>query len=73
MAIDLLDRGVVNIDPLTSDVRGIDLGPEAFAQLRQAANLVKVLLTSTGHSRSSFFCSRRPLTRDVTGGHTDFY
>ena len=50
MAIDLLDRGVVNIDPLTSDVRGIESGPQAFAELRQAANLVKVLLTSTRHS-----------------------
>ena len=50
MAIDLLDRGVVDIEPLTSDVRGIESGPTTFAELRQAAGLVKVLLTSTGHS-----------------------
>jgi threonine dehydrogenase-like Zn-dependent dehydrogenase len=47
MAIDLLDRGVVNIDPLDSDVRGIDSGPEAFAELRHAANLVNVLLAGS--------------------------
>ena len=46
MAIELLDRGVVDIEPLTSDVRGIDAGPQAFSEMRQAAGLVKVLLCS---------------------------
>jgi threonine dehydrogenase-like Zn-dependent dehydrogenase len=50
MAIDLLDRGVVNIDPLISDVRGIESGPATFAEMRQAAGLVKVLLASTRDS-----------------------
>ncbi len=44
MAIDLLDRGVVDIDPLTSDVRSIPAGPDAFDEMRAAAGLVKVLL-----------------------------
>jgi len=46
MAIDLLDRGVVDIEPLTSDVRDIEAGPGAFADMRQASDLVKVLLRS---------------------------
>lgn len=47
MAIDLLDRGVVDIDPLISDIRPIDAGPRAFDDLRRAGDIVKVLLT--GH------------------------
>ena len=45
MAIDLLARGVVDIEPLTSDVRDIASGPAAFAEMREAAELVKVLLS----------------------------
>lgn len=46
MAIDLLDRGVVDIESLTSDVRDIEAGPVAFADMREASDLVKVLLRS---------------------------
>lgn len=45
MAIDLLDRAAVDIEPLISGVRDIDSGPAAFAQMRTAADLVKVLLS----------------------------
>jgi threonine dehydrogenase-like Zn-dependent dehydrogenase len=45
MAIDLLDRGIVDIEPLTSGVRDIDSAPAAFDEMRQAADLVKVLLS----------------------------
>lgn len=44
-AIDLLDRGVFDVAPLTSGVRGIEGGPDAFADMRSAADLVKVLLS----------------------------
>jgi threonine dehydrogenase-like Zn-dependent dehydrogenase len=44
MAIDLLNRGVVDIDALTSDVRSIAAGPDAFDEMRGASTLVKVLL-----------------------------
>jgi len=44
MAIELLDRGVVDVEPLTSDVRSIGAGPQAFDEMRAAAGLVKVLL-----------------------------
>jgi threonine dehydrogenase-like Zn-dependent dehydrogenase len=45
MAIGLLARGVVDIEPLTSDIRDIASGPAAFAEMRKAADLVKVLLS----------------------------
>ena len=45
MAVDLLARGVIDIEPLTSAVRDIDSGPETFAQMRTAAELVKVVLS----------------------------
>jgi threonine dehydrogenase-like Zn-dependent dehydrogenase len=45
MAIGLLARGVVDTEPLTSDVRDIASGPSAFAEMREAAELVKVLLS----------------------------
>jgi len=46
MAIDLLDRGVIDIEPLTSDVRPIAAGPQAFDDLRRAADSVKVMLSA---------------------------
>ena len=45
MAIDLLDRGVIDIEPLTSEIRSMNGGLQAFADLRQADQLIKVLLT----------------------------
>jgi threonine dehydrogenase-like Zn-dependent dehydrogenase len=46
MAIDLLARGVVDIDPLISRIQSIEAGPTAFADLRGATDVVKVLLSA---------------------------
>jgi threonine dehydrogenase-like Zn-dependent dehydrogenase len=43
-AIDLIDRAVVDVTPLSSGVRDLVAAPEAFADMRRAADLVKVLL-----------------------------
>lgn len=47
MAIELLNRGVIDVAPLTSDLRTVMDGPAAFADMRRATNLVKVLLSGT--------------------------
>ncbi|MGU3499782.1 zinc-dependent alcohol dehydrogenase [Mycobacterium sp. C31M] len=46
MAIDLLDRGVVDIDPLISRIAPVDAGLQAFTDLRGGADIVKVLLSA---------------------------
>ena len=46
MAIDLLDRGVVDIEPLISRIAPVDTGVQAFADLRGATGAVKVLLSA---------------------------
>lgn len=48
MAIDLLARGVVDIEPLISRIQPVGAGPQAFGDLRGAADVIKVLL-SAGH------------------------
>lgn len=47
MAIDLLARGALDIDPLISRVQPIGAGPQAFADLRGATDVVKVLLSAS--------------------------
>jgi threonine dehydrogenase-like Zn-dependent dehydrogenase len=46
MAIDLLARGVVDVEPLVSRIQSVDAGPQAFADLRGATDVVKVLLSA---------------------------
>jgi threonine dehydrogenase-like Zn-dependent dehydrogenase len=46
MAIDLLDRGIVDVEPLISGVRPIEAGLAAFDDLRAAGDIVKVLLSA---------------------------
>ncbi|WP_395310877.1 alcohol dehydrogenase catalytic domain-containing protein [Mycobacterium sp. AMU20-3851] len=46
MAIDLLARGVVDIDPLISRIAPVGAGPKAFTDLRAATDIIKVLLST---------------------------
>jgi threonine dehydrogenase-like Zn-dependent dehydrogenase len=44
LAIDLLSRRVIDVEPLTTDVRPIESGAEAFADMRRSNTAVKILL-----------------------------
>lgn len=44
MAIDALDRGAVDVEALTTDVRPVNEGPAAFAAMRRSDTAVKILL-----------------------------
>jgi threonine dehydrogenase-like Zn-dependent dehydrogenase len=43
-AIELLERGAIDVAALTSDVRGVEAGVEAFADMRASERAVKILL-----------------------------
>jgi threonine dehydrogenase-like Zn-dependent dehydrogenase len=46
-AIDLLARGKIDVDPLTSGVFDVSQGPQAFDQMLTSTSTIKLLLTST--------------------------
>jgi (R,R)-butanediol dehydrogenase/meso-butanediol dehydrogenase/diacetyl reductase len=45
IAIDLLDRGAIDVEPLVTDVRPFASGPDAFEAMRRSDSAVKIMLS----------------------------
>ena len=44
MAIDLLNRGVIDVEPLTTDVRPVERAEESFAEMQEPDKAIKIIL-----------------------------
>ena len=44
MAIDLLNRGVIDVEALTTDVRPVERAEESFAEMQEPDKAIKIIL-----------------------------